>query len=904
VHISFTPWPARLAALALLLIVGVGAAFAQAAGPGDQGDRLDSLRAEGRYSEAITALKRAIAAQEAKSGLENPVGVVLLNNLGEFHYKLGLHAEAIPIYERALAISEKTIKADNPLTATLLRNLGIAYQLQGRHAEAARLYARSIAQFEKFLPATRIQLASTLNNQATLLQDMGRAKEAEQALGRVLKIYLEGLPAGHPYISTALNNLGFLYQRQGDIAKAEVLLLAALGNIDKSLPADHPQRAPLLANLGRLYAEKKDLRKAVDVLTQALDVYSSQARRGAASLDSELSGLPATDMASHKAAIAAYVYAATNLVVRDQSLGSRGIDIVGRLLDVAQQQPSATSVSLAQMSARRIKGDGPLAGLVRERQDLAIEWQARNRQMFERLIKVTAASASKDHLADRTRLAEIDRRIGELDRAIARDFPEYAALTNPQPLDLGQVHALLRDNEALVTFIETPTQVWTWVISKADKGLTLFNIGSDALAEQVAALRCGLDGSDWIDPADWPAATPADAHRKRQQEKRLQRCRRLFPGGTASATLPFDARHAHKLYRMLLGNVEKEIAGKRLLIVPSASLTQLPFNALVTELPDFQVPRDVADYRRVKWLGARQAITVLPSVASLSVLRRQVRPTRASKPWIGFGNPLLDGPPGDAAQRQRAADARARQGCGAGAKAERGAARGARAGIGDLVRGTRADVAVLRQQPPLPETADELCDVAKRLGVTEADVWLGARATEAAIKKLSAQGLLDDYASLHFATHGLVAGESTAILKAAAEPALMLTPPATASEEDDGLLTASEVAQLRLDADWIVLSACNTAAGGAEGAEALSGLARAFFYAGARSLLVSHWEVDSYAAVALTTRAFAETQKDRRIGRAEALRRSMLALIADPSDARNAHPSVWAPFVLVGEDAL
>jgi CHAT domain-containing protein len=132
----------------------------------------------------------------------------------------------------------------------------------------------------------------------------------------------------------------------------------------------------------------------------------------------------------------------------------------------------------------------------------------------------------------------------------------------------------------------------------------------------------------------------------------------------------------------------------------------------------------------------------------------------------------------------------------------------------------------------------------------------------------------------------------------------MLTPPATASEEDDGLLTASEVAQLRLDADWIVLSACNTAAGGAEGAEALSGLARAFFYAGARSLLVSHWEVDSYAAVALTTRAFAETQKDRRIGRAEALRRSMLALIADPSDARNAHPSVWAPFVLVGEDAL
>src|SRR5262249_2288177 len=151
-----------------------------------------------------------------------------------------------------------------------------------------------------------------------------------------------------------------------------------------------------------------------------------------------------------------------------------------------------------------------------------------------------------------------------------------------------------------------------------------------------------------------------------------------------------------------------------------------------------------------------------------------------------------------------------------------------------------ADVAVLRQQTPLPETADELCDVAKRVGATDADVWLGARATEAGVKRLSSQGRLADYATLHFATHGVVAGESAAILKAAGEPALMLAPPAEGSEEDDGLLPASEVTQLRLDANWVVLSACNTAAGGVEGAEALSGLARAFFYAGARALLVSH----------------------------------------------------------------
>jgi CHAT domain-containing protein len=158
---------------------------------------------------------------------------------------------------------------------------------------------------------------------------------------------------------------------------------------------------------------------------------------------------------------------------------------------------------------------------------------------------------------------------------------------------------------------------------------------------------------------------------------------------------------------------------------------------------------------------------------------------------------------------------------------------------------------------------------------------------------------------MHFATHGLLSGESEAILKAKAEPALLLIPPkdgtsAAELEEDDGLLTASEVAQLELDADWVLLSACNTAAGEKGDAEALSGLARAFFYAKARALLVSHWYVSSDAAVKLTTRAFAELKTNPKIGRAEALRRSMVELITK-GQPRESHPAMWAPFVLVGE---
>jgi CHAT domain-containing protein/tetratricopeptide (TPR) repeat protein len=907
VQVPWMRWPAGLVGVVLLIAVvalGNGAAVAQGGGQDDIGNRLESLRAEGRYSEAITVLKRVVSAQEAKSGLDNAVGVALLNNLGELHYKLGLYAEATPIYERALAIADKTIQVDNPLTATLLRNLGIVYQLQGRRGGAARLYARSIQQFEKLMPATRIQLASSLNNLATLYQDLGRLSEAEPLLVRVVETYRDGLPAGHPYISTGLNNLGLLHLAQRELGKAELTIAASLRNIDISLDRDHPQRAPLLVNLGRVYLQKADWGKAVDVLGQAVDVLQKQERRGAETLEAELSGLPRTDVESHKNAVAFFVFAATNLVVRDQSAAqSRGVEIVGQLLDVAQRQPSAASASLAQMSVRRMKGEGPLVKRVRERQDLVLEWQAHNKRLFDRLIK-GGDTASKDRItaADQARLNEIDRRIVDLDRALARDFPDYASLINPPPLNLGEVYALLRDDEALVTFLETPIQVWTWVISKSDKGLTLFNIGSDALVEEVAALRCGLDPLDWVDPAGWPAETGADRQRKQQQEQRLRRCRSLYPGYSGSGPLPFDARRAHGLYKALLGGVEKETAGKHLLIVPSASLTQLPFGTLVTEMPGFGVPLEIEGYRAIKWLGTRQPITILPSIASLAVLRRSARASAAPKAWIGFGNPLLEGISSDPEQGRQAVEARVKESCGIGGQRLRIAARRARAAISDVFQGgpgqgALGDVALLRRQPPLPETADELCDVAKRLGASDEDVWLGAKATEAAVKRLSARGILSGYATLHFATHGLVAGA----LKGLAEPALMLTPPAAPSEEDDGLLTASEVTQLKLDADWVVLSACNTAAGGAEGAEALSGLARAFFYAGARALLVSHWEVESGAAVALTTGAFAAAQKDPRIGRAEALRRSMLALSTDQADPRNAHPSVWAPFVLVGE---
>jgi CHAT domain-containing protein len=312
-------------------------------------------------------------------------------------------------------------------------------------------------------------------------------------------------------------------------------------------------------------------------------------------------------------------------------------------------------------------------------------------------------------------------------------------------------------------------------------------------------------------------------------------------------------------------------------------------------------PPASGDQRSAVWLIRDHALTVLPAVSSLKTLRRVARPGAASKPMIGFGNPLLDGdqkhPKFGAYYKELAQRARDKQHCPETAWQRVAALVGLRRGVTPVqTHGGLADVDFLRKQAPLPETADELCAVARDVQADSAAIYLGARATEREVKLLGENGQLAQYRIVHFATHGALAGQ----VAGNSEPGLLLTSPAEPSETDDGYLTASEIAGLKLDADWVILSACNTAAGGAQGAEALSGLARAFIYAQARALLVSHWEVNSAATVQLITGGMSRLAANKSIGRAEALRLSMLALI-DKGEPLEAHPAFWAPFVVVGE---
>ena len=330
----------------------------------------------------------------------------------------------------------------------------------------------------------------------------------------------------------------------------------------------------------------------------------------------------------------------------------------------------------------------------------------------------------------------------------------------------------------------------------------------------------------------------------------------------------FDLSLAYSLYNRLFSSVQDRILDlNHLIIIPSGPLAGLPFSLLVEK-----DPKD-SSYEEASWLISRMAFSYSPSLKTFYSQRTAVTNAKPTKKLFAIANPLLTG---QKIQKKNSETA-----------------------LSTLATSCRqagpASSDLIRSLAPLPDTENEINNVKNSLGKTKkSDVRIFTR-KDANEEKLR-QVKLDDYKVLYFATHGLLPGE----LKCQAEPGLVLTPPKKAnSRNNDGLLEASEIASLKLNADLVVLSACNTAgSGGKFGGDALSGLAEAFFYAGAKSLVVSHWQVPSKATASLMSKMFKELGPELKLGASLAMRKAQTTLI---NKKETSHPFFWAAFVVVGD---
>lgn len=343
---------------------------------------------------------------------------------------------------------------------------------------------------------------------------------------------------------------------------------------------------------------------------------------------------------------------------------------------------------------------------------------------------------------------------------------------------------------------------------------------------------------------------------------------------TATGSLPaFDVELAYSLYRKLFDPIADQLNVKHLISVPSGPLMSLPFGLLVTENPP---PIHGFDYRQVQWLTKRTAISLLPSVQSFVGLRDIAKASQAPKAFSGFA----DFVPFSEATVENA-DFSLTEEC----------------------RNNPEKLAAYRKQllslGSLPITKTEVNEISKTFSADSINLVLGHSFTDHTVKNTP----LSDYRILYFATHGLLPAE----LACQPEPSLVTSLPEPASGKDDGLLDIEEVMGLKLDTDLVVLSACNTGGPGFEsGGESLSGLARAFFFAGARALIVSHWLVEDQSTASLMVRTFREMQQNSGTGWASALRSAQLKLIDDANDPDlliRSHPFLWAAFTVVGDGA-
>lgn len=704
----------------------------------------------------------------------------------------------------------------------------------------------------------RILEARIVETQARVLSEQGADQDAALMARKAVDMAAEILPDGHESLPLMMQNAADLLLVSGDEAGALALIDRAIEGYAAILPPNTPEALAAQSKRGDMLLMQGDARGAEVIYKAVARGYALPANR---------------DQLAH-GAFQFEKLAWLTLTKPDPTPA----DLDAALQALQWTFTTRSAEALAQLEARLLAGDSSVRLALRDRQD-NLEAQRALRQKLKDAYAAGTALETEQALADD--LTRLETALQDIDASLLDANVDPGIVRNVSQTSLADIQAALGPKDVAITFLlsglraeripsVTGSANLAIAITRDDVVVGQMTEPSRAqLRESIRAFRCQLALND--------AA-----------------CVAVYASNTRSKFDPFaedkgpetgfDTGPAKALYATLFGGVDHVLTGKdHVIIVPPGDLLGVPYAALVTATDDTGHPT---------YMIENHAISVLPSLASFTTLRTKPDRDTATgtladfmpgannrQPFIGFGDPTVG--------NQGPVD------CPIPLAGVRSAT-----GINLLAQddNTGLDIAdpdALRALSRLPDAKCELEAIQKRIG---GKIHVGDYASEITVKMLNRGGSLAQYDYIAFATHGLVAGET-----GARSPGLLLTPPAKATTHNDGLLTAAEIADLKLTARLVVLSACNTAAGETGGSDGLSGLTRAFFHAGAEAVLVTQWAVYSSAAVEVSTGLFEVLAQSPGTGQAAALQQAITSIIASAEDDPfRAHPSYWAPFTMVG----
>lgn len=826
------------------------------------------FEARGQFKEAEASLRIAEARKRAGmkgllSGENPPTESALLQSIDFITLSLartkarqGRLAEAESDARRALLSRLKDQGKYHYATPRFIAGLAGILVEQGRHSDAEKL----------------LRVALDIGKTTGVPDEAPQTVQMLSQLGGVLNLQRKSRDAVAVYaqIDRAIANWEPMRRQVFELNGSRIASLYASGQIEAGISAADQLVKKQIARVGESHFDTASARGtlAIGLMRAGRDEEAIREFKTAipilvASSRENTDGDDTTVVAAKNQRFQAIIEAYFRMLARQKS---RSADIGVETFSLADAvRGSSVQQALAASSARSSVKDPALAELVRKEQDLSKQINAQIGTLNNVL---SLSSAERDEKGVQTlnvSIANLRSARTTARQEINRLFPAYADLVAPRAPSVDEIRDTLAPDEAMLSFYFGQDASFVWAVPKTG-AVAFASIGSNAADVQtkVAQLREALE-----------------------------------PQAAMISDIPaFDVALGYDLYSSLLKPVE---AGwkpaRKLIVVTNGALGLLPLSLLPTQPSVIKKNEEVlfASYRDVPWLARTHAVAMVPSAAALRTLR-QLPPGKSDRSEIiAFGDPYFN------TEQQAEAeqiDAKIRIADAADANTMRGVPLKRR----NSPKLDGVDSAELGLLPRLPDTADELRSIALALRADPSKVLnLGKGATEKAVKSINLSG----FKIIAFATHGLVPGE----LNGLTQPALALSSPTVTGEEGDGLLTMEEILGLKLDADWVILSACNTGAGAGAGAEAASGLGRAFFYAGTRALLVTNWSVHSQSARELMTDLFKRQADDPKLARGEAQRQAMMALADGPgylnADGKTefayAHPLFWAPYSIIGD---